>query len=125
MKPEQGPQNIRFGGGVSATVLNPFVLVVILIAGIMICFSPRRRVIVPFLLASLLIPMDQVLLIGSLHFPMLRLLALFGFVRIIKDKISLKAQIFTGGINKIDIGVILMTVFIALNAILLFQESGA
>ena len=109
----------------SATVLNPFVLVVILIAGIMICFSPRRKAIVPFLLASLLIPMDQVLLIGSLHFPMLRLLALFGFVRIIKDKISLKAQIFTGGINKIDIAVILMTVFIAVNAILLFQESGA
>jgi hypothetical protein len=125
MKPEQGPQNLRFGGGVSGTALNPAILLVILIAGALIVFLPRRRVIVPFLLASILIPMDQVLLIGSLHFPMLRLLALFGLIRIIKDKVSLKAQIFTGGRNKIDIAVILVTVFIALNSILLFQEFGA
>jgi hypothetical protein len=69
--------------------------------------------------------MDQVLLIGSLHFPMLRLLALFGFIRIIKDKVFSKAHIFSGGVNKIDIAVILLAVFTALNSILLFQESGA
>jgi len=125
MKPEQGPQNLRFGGGVSDTILNPAVLVVILIAGALICFWPRRRAIVPFLLASILIPEDQVLLIGSLHFPMLRLLVLFGFIRIMKDKVFSKARIFSGGVNKIDIAVILLTVFIALNSILLFQESGA
>jgi hypothetical protein len=125
MKPEQGPQNLRFGGGVSDTILNPAVLFVILAAGALICFWPRRRAIVPFLLASILIPMDQVLLIGSLHFPMLRLLVLFGFIRIMKDKVSSKARIFSGGVNKIDIAVILLTVFIALNSILLFQESGA
>src|SRR5579871_3816117 len=125
MKPEQGPQNLRFGGGVSGTVLNPAVLFVILAAGALICFWPRRRAMVPFLLASILVPMDQVLLIGSLHFPMLRLLVLFGFIRIIKDKLFSKARIFSGGINKIDIAVILLTVFIALNSILLFQESGA
>jgi hypothetical protein len=125
MKPEQGPQHLRFGGGVSSTVLNSGVLLVILIAGALICFWPRRRAIIPFLLASILIPMDQVLLIGSLHFPMLRLLALFGFIRIIKDKVSSKSRIFSGGINKIDIAVILLTVFTALNSFLLFQESGA
>lgn len=125
MNPEQEPQHLKFGGGVSETVLNPGVLLVILIAGALICFWPRRRAIVPFLLGSILIPMDQVLLIGSVHFPMLRVLVLFGFIRIIKDKISLKAQIFTGGINKLDIALILMVVFIALNGVLLFQESGA
>ncbi len=125
MKPEQGPQNLKFGGGVSETVLNPAVLILILIAGALICFWPRRRAVVPFLLASILIPMDQVLLIGSLHFPMLRLLALFGFIRIIKDKVRSKSRIFSGGVNKIDIAVILLTVFTALNSILLFQESAA
>ena len=109
----------------SETVLNPAVLILILIAGALICFWPRRRAVVPFLLASILIPMDQVLLIGSLHFPMLRLLALFGFIRIIKDKVRSKSRIFSGGVNKIDIAVILLTVFIALNSILLFQESAA
>ena len=125
MKPEQGPQNLRFGGGVSETVLNPVVLAAILVAGLLLCFWPRRRAIVPFLLASILIPMDQVLLIGSLHFPMLRLLVLFGFVRMLKDRLSSRTRILTGGINKIDIAVILLAVFIAVNAILLFQESAA
>lgn len=125
MKPEQGPQHLKFGGGVSETVLNPGVLLVILIAGALICFWPRRRAIVPFLLASILIPMDQVLMIGSAHFPMLRLLALFGFVRIIKDKISLKAGIFAVGVNKLDIALILLVMFTAVNGVLLFPESGA
>src|ERR1035438_1216324 len=69
--------------------------------------------------------MDQVLLIGSLHFPMLRILILFGLIRIVKDKVRSKAKVFTGGINKIDIALILLTAFVAINGILLFQESGA
>jgi len=125
MKPEQGPEHLRFGGGVSATVIHPLVLVVILLAGALILFGPRRRAILPFLLASILIPMDQVLMIGSAHFPMLRMLLLFGFVRIVKDKAISKVGIFSRSINKIDVGVILLTLFIALNGVLLFQESGA
>ena len=125
MHPVQGPLNLKFGGGVAETILNPVVLLAILIAGVLICFWPRRRVIAPFLFASILIPMDQVLVIGSLHFPMLRILILFAIIRIIKEKASSKARLFTGGINKIDIAVILLTSFVALNAVLLFQETGA
>ena len=109
----------------SETILNPVVLLAILIAGALICFWPRRKVIGAFLFASILIPMDQVLLIGSLHFPMLRILILFGLIRIVKDKVRSKAKVFTGGINKIDIALILLTAFVAINGILLFQESGA
>jgi hypothetical protein len=123
MKPEQGPQNLRFGGGVSETALHPIVLIAILIAGALICFGPRRKAVIPFLLASLLIPTDQILLIGSLHFPMLRVLVLFGFIRMLRDRAKLR--LFSNGINKIDIMVILLTLFIAIDGILLFQESGA
>ena len=80
---------------------------------------------VPFLLASILIPADQVLVIGSLHFPMLRLLVLFGVIRMIKEKASSKARIFSGGINKIDWTVILSAIFVAMNGVLLFRDSGA
>lgn len=125
MSLQQGPQNLRFGGGLSETVLNPAVLLVILIAGALVCFWPRRRAMVPFLLASILIPPDQVLVIGSLHFPMLRLLVLFGIIRMIKQKASSKARIFSGGINKIDWTVILSAIFVAVNGVLLFRDSGA
>jgi hypothetical protein len=124
MIPEQGPQNFKFGGGVSETVLHPAVLVLIVIAGILICMWPRKKATAVFLVASLLVPMDQVLLIGPAHFPMLRLLVLFGIFRMMKEKVNSKLRVFSGGINAIDVAVILLTVFIALNGILLFQVSG-
>jgi hypothetical protein len=125
VKPEQGPEHLKFGGGVAETVLQPVVLLVILIAGALICFGPRRKAIVPFLSAALLIPIDQVILIGSLHFPMLRVIALFGIFRILKDKISLKSPIFSGGINRVDQAVIAFAVVTVVNAVLLFQQSAA
>jgi hypothetical protein len=121
----QGPQNLKFGGGVSESFLHPGVLVVVLIAGAMIVFWPRRKALAAFLAAGLLIPPDQVLLLGALHFPMLRVLCLFGFARIFKEKYSSKQRVFSGGVNKIDWVVILLTSMTAINGILLFQESGA
>jgi hypothetical protein len=117
------PKNLRFGGGAADTILNPAVLVVVLIAGILILVGPRKKALVSFLVASILIPMDQVLVIGGLHFQMLRVLALFGIARLVKEKVG-RRKIFTGGINKIDGAVILLTVIIAINAVLLFQEFG-
>lgn len=115
------PENLRFGGGVSQTVLNPVVAIIVLIAGILICCLPRDKVIIPFLAACILIPNDQVLLLGGLHFPMQRILILFGLVRIFRSP----GKTLNGGINKIDIVVILMTLAIAVNAVLLWQESAA
>jgi hypothetical protein len=84
---------------------------------------PRKKALVPFLVASILIPMDQVLVVGGLHFQMLRVLALFGIARLVREKFSGR-KVFTGGINKIDWAVILLTVSVAVNAVLLFREFG-
>jgi len=110
---------------VSGTVLNPIVLLAILIVGAIILFRPHSKVIIPFFAASILIPIDQVLVIGGLHFPMLRVLALFGIIRLIKAKISSGARIFSGGVTKIDVAVISFAVSTAVAGILLFRESGA
>jgi hypothetical protein len=107
------------------TFLNPAVLVAILIAGVFICFGSRKQAAAAFLAASLLIPTDQVLLIGSLHFFMLRLLIVFGVIRMVREKAGSKLAIFSHGINKIDIAVILSTIFMAVNGSLLFRESAA
>jgi hypothetical protein len=119
------PKNLRFGGGVAETVLNPAVLLFILVAGVLMCVLPRKKAMIPFLVASILIPMDQVLLIGGTHFPMLRVLVLFGAVRIFKDRNTSRYKIFSGGLNKIDVSQMLLTIFTVINGILLFQESGA
>jgi len=125
MHPEQGPQNLKFGGGVAGSVVNPAVLVVVLIAGLLILIWPRNKALVVFLSVALLIPIDQIILLGPAHFPMQRLLILFGIARLIKEKISSKARLLSGGINKIDWAVILLTVVTAIDGILLFQETGA
>jgi hypothetical protein len=120
-----GPDHLKFGGGVTATVLNPAVLILVLIAGVLICVWPRKKAIAAFLVASILVPMDQVLLIGPAHFPMLRLLVLFGIIRMVREMRSSKQRTLAGGINKIDIAFILFTLVTAVNGVLLFQESGA
>ncbi len=119
-----GPDRLKFGGGATQTFLNPAVLIVVLIAGVLLCVWPRKKALAVFLAVGLLIPVDQVLLIGALHFYMLRLLLLFGIVRIIREKTSSKLPVFSRGINKIDVSVILLTVFIAIDGIALFQVSG-
>jgi hypothetical protein len=118
------PQHLRFGGGVADSVLNPFVFVFVLIVGAMILFWPRCRAIAPFIAASILTPMDQVLVIGGLHFPMLRVLAFFGIVRLIREKIASKGQVLCGGINKIDVAVMLFATVTAAAGVVLFQQSS-
>jgi hypothetical protein len=119
------PDHIQFGGGVSETILNPLVLLLVLIAGVLICFLPKNRIVIPFLTLAILIPTDQVLLVGSLHFPVMRILALFGLVRISWAKLTSKGPVFSGGINGIDIAFIVLSLFTALNGILLWRELPA
>jgi hypothetical protein len=119
------PLHLRFGGGVAESVFNPLVFLVVIIAGLLILFRPRGQAIAPFVAAAILIPMDQVVVIVGMHFPMLRILTLFGIARLVKEKIYSKKQIFSGGINKIDVAVVLFAIFTALAAIVLFQQWGA
>jgi len=120
------PENLhlRFGGGTVDSVFNPVVLVIVLIAGILLLLLPRTKAIFPFLLAGLLIPGDQVVVIASIHFPMLRILLLFGLARIAWTKFSGKGQVFSGGWNGLDKAVILLGVFIGVNGMLLYKESA-
>jgi len=113
-----------FGGGVAQTVFNPIVGVVILIVGVLICVWPRHKAIAAFLAAAILIPTDQVLLVGGFHFPAFRILILFGLARIIRAKATSETEIFSGGMNWIDKALILMTIFTAVDGVLLWQQSG-
>jgi hypothetical protein len=118
------PEHLKFGGGAAQTVFNPYVLMIVILMGILICVRARRQVIALFLIPSILIPLDQVLVLGNLHFPMLRVLVLFGIIRMIAAKVTSRTEIFSGGVNRLDTTVILFWLVTAVNALLLWRDSG-
>lgn len=120
---EQEHLRAGFGNAVGQTIVNPIVLVVVLILGVLICFGSRRRAIVAFLAGAILIPLDQILVIGGMHFPMLRVLLLFGMVRMVRAKFFSKSEIFSGDWNRIDLALIVLTLVTAVNGILLYEDS--
>lgn len=119
------PSNFYFGGGAASTMLSPLVAVAILVTGILMCLLPRKYIIVPFLMAGILIPMDQLIVLGPLHFYMLRVLIPFGWARLIFAKLTVNARLFSGGMNAIDKALIYSTAIAAVDFVLLWRQSGA
>jgi len=100
------PENLFFGGGAGTTNLHPLVVVFLLIAIPLILFLPRNKAIIPFVIAFFTIPFAQVVLLGPLHFPVVRILILTGLARAcfpVKDG----KRKFAGGFNKVDQVVVL------------------
>jgi hypothetical protein len=106
------PTNIRFGGGAAATMLHPLVAIAVLIAIVLILTLPRRKAVIPFLFAVTTIPWGQVLVIGGVHFTMMRVLILAGLARAIwSTKGSSSESWFATGFTRIDQAVALWMVF--------------
>jgi hypothetical protein len=125
VSPEQQALNMGgYGHGVGGSVFSPIALALVLLAGLLICILPRSKAIAPFFLAAILIPMNQVVVVGGLHFPMLKFLAIAGIVRVVWAKLTGREKIFSGGVNIIDVGMMTLTVFTAVDGILLWREWG-
>ena len=105
-------------------MVHPIILFAVLLAGILICVQPRNKALAAFLAGAMLIPMDQILLIGSLHFPMLRVLIVFGAFRMLRARLS-GMKLLGGGWNRLDKAMIVLTIFTAVDGILLYKESSA
>ena len=52
--------------------VHPVIAVAMLVAIVFLFAMPRRKLIVPFIFAGILIPMDQILVVGPLHFQMIQ-----------------------------------------------------
>jgi hypothetical protein len=107
------PQNLRFGGGAAASVLNPLVAVAMVLAIGLILFLPRKYSFVPLLLGTFMIPLGQVVVLAGIHFTVVRILIISGLVRRL---MAPKAEEFKGGFNAID----RYTVFWTLAAFVVF-----
>jgi hypothetical protein len=95
-------QNFRFGGGMADTVLHPAVAVAMLIAVVLILALPRRKAIVPFILAFFTIPFGQVLVVAGVHFTMSQILILTVLGRMAAFRGSSSEKRFAGGFNALD-----------------------
>jgi len=96
------PQNFRFGGGAPDTILTPAGALAMLIVIGLIFTRPRNKVIVPFLLGCFTIPIQQVVVVGGLHFTVLRILIIAGLIRRAILGGTSSAGKFPGGLNGID-----------------------
>src|SRR4029077_17857155 len=97
------PENLRFGGGASETVLHPIVLAAMLIAIVLIFVLPRKHVIWPFLLTAFLIPLGQSILLGGLHFFVIRIIILTVAVRMLASWFTSPEGIFGDRLGVFDI----------------------
>jgi hypothetical protein len=93
------PENYRFGGGSSSTLLHPLVALVMVLTIVLVLCLPRKYVIVPMLLASLLIPRGQVVVLAGLHFTVVRIILLAGLAR---WAASGRSSPLAGGFNFMD-----------------------
>jgi hypothetical protein len=103
------PTHIRFGGGATETILNPLVAVWMVVAIVLILTLPRRSLITCFLVSCLCIPVAQVVVLGGVHFTVLRILIIAGMIRMLMERGSATARRFVGGVNDVDKVVVLWT----------------
>lgn len=101
------PANIRFGGGATETMLHPLVAVWMLIAIALILLLPRKSALTALLLSVFTIPLGQVVVVGGVHFTVLRILILAGLARRATFRASDR---YPGGFNGVDRVVVLWTV---------------
>jgi hypothetical protein len=98
---------LRFGGGVTETVLHPLVAIGIIVAVLLILALPRRIVVMPYLWGIFSVPLGQVAVLGGLHFTAHQIITIAVLVRFLVFPGSSSARRFSGGFNAIDCSVVL------------------
>jgi hypothetical protein len=118
------PQNLRFGGGATDTVLNPLMAMVMAVALILIVCLPRKYAIVPMVLGIFTVPIDQVLVIGGVHFTVMRILILAGLSRWGSGGMQ-PTGVFGRGFNSIDRAFTAFTLLYLITSSLDWMEMSA
>ena len=119
------PENFRFGGGGIETTLHPVVLVLMLISITLILVLPRKYIIIPLLVPTLLLPARDAILVAGAHIFVFRIILLFGWIRLAATKFCSQTSLVAGRFNSVDGAFSLWAVFHALAFILLYLQPAA
>jgi hypothetical protein len=93
------PENIRFGGGPSASVLHPLVAIAMILAIVLILCLKRKSLIIPVFLSIFLIPKGQQIVAAGLHFNVFRIIFLVVLARWF---FTSRSSPLAGGFNFMD-----------------------
>jgi hypothetical protein len=115
----------KFGGGAADTTVLPFTLLILAIAFVFILLLPRKYVVIPLLVASILIPGGQVIVLGPFHFMVFRILTIFGWVRLFQSGALSNHRAWGFRFNSLDKAIILWAAAAALSFVLLYGEMQA
>jgi hypothetical protein len=111
-------------GAAGVTSINPIILGILVLGILLILFLPRKHVIAPLIVLSMLIPLGQVLMLGSFHFQVFRILLFAGWIRLLfqRSKEGWAAKL---KMNAIDMALIGYAVSCVVLYTLLWQQSAA
>jgi hypothetical protein len=119
------PENYKYGGGVSATLLHPVVAILMVLAIVCVLVLPRKYVSLPILWMVMLVPVGQQIYVGGVHLFALRLVVLFGLMRMCFSKMGGHGQSIPGGMNGIDRAFLLCILAQAISVMLTFHVGQA
>jgi len=110
-------------GGESS--LHPAILVVLLVAIVLTFALPRRYVLLPLLLLSFTIPVGQRLMIGQFHFPVLRIMLVPAWARLLWQRYGKEGQKSKIRLNQVDKAVILYMIVCVICFTIQWQKIAA
>jgi len=102
------------------SVIHPAALAFCSITVILMLFLPRKYTFAPFILAALIIPLQQRVVIAGLDFTLLRVMIIFGLARV-----SIRSEYKWLTLNLVDRAMILWVLARILSYTLLFQTFSA
>ena len=108
---------------IAQTHVHPLIALLALVAAAMICLLPRKHLLAPLLAATLLIPLDQIIVVAPLHWQIMRIVLLLAWVRVLATRPA-GTRIFSGGLNPIDKAIILWTLSSAAAQILRWHSAA-
>jgi hypothetical protein len=113
-----------FGGGATESTLNPFILIAMIIAIVLILSLPRKFAGLPLLLITFMVPLGQSVVLGGAHFFVSRIIILFGLLRMLSSQ-QRRGRLLAGGYNSIDRALLWCTICQVVAVVLLFQNVAA
>jgi hypothetical protein len=116
------PENYRFGGGLTDSLIHPLVLVAMVVAIIVLLVSPRKNAIPAFLYGIFLIPAGQQFVLAGVHLYVHRLIILAGLIRMVRFK---ETPQVAGKWNSIDKAFSISIVSHAIAFTVLFSNTAA
>lgn len=117
-------QHVLFGAP-GETLLHPAVAAALLVATILMAVLPRRYVVLPLLLLSIVMPLGQMVMIGPIHLHAFRILLAFAWLRLLWERYRRKERSSKLRITSIDKAVMWYGISFFVCYVLLWQAVGA